>query len=263
MNDPFSKKLEDIRQEAEDSGMRVFYGYLAEERSVPSVHWNSENGGDWKKFFACARTVSANILYLNWAPFEQFEIDDSIAELESRTAEVDEEDNETKKLVSQIKSFQSKVGMICVIDLAFVANGVVHIYQETADWFDEFGNLVADDEDGDGDKTAKARPVSKAVLDRWATALASHPTYPTIKQHEYLFEKIAGEEFPKLPVYDILRRAEAIFQVDFKQQADEKLAGEIKGLRDQGLNIHAIAMKLGIPKERVSGLVSLMTPRKK
>jgi len=32
--------------------------------------------------------------------------------------------------------------LTCIIDLAFVSNSVVHIYQETANWFDEFEELL-------------------------------------------------------------------------------------------------------------------------
>jgi len=260
MNDPLSKTLEEIHEEAKGSGMRIFYGYLAEHNKVPAVHWNRENGGDWKKFFVCGRTLSATILYVNWAPFEQFEVDDAMSKLESEIAEDDDEEEETKKLLTQVRAFQSKVGLTCVIDLAFVANGMVHIYQETADWFDEFGDLIGDNDD-EGD-TEERRPIDKAVVNKWAATLASDPKYATSKQREYLLEKIAGDEFSKLPLYEILRRAETIFQVEFKQGAEEKLSQEIQELRNQGLNMNAIALKLGISRDRVSGLVPAV-PKKK
>src|SRR6266478_4662692 len=125
MADTLSKTLDEIRKEAEGSGIRIFCGYLAEGNNVPAVHWNRENGGDWKKFFVCARTLGANILYVNWAPFEQFEIDDALEKLESEITEATDE--ETKKVLSQVRAYQPKVGLTCVIDLAFVANGIVHI----------------------------------------------------------------------------------------------------------------------------------------
>jgi len=261
MNESLSKTLDEIRKEAEDSGMRIFYGYLVDEGHVPAVHWNRENGGDWKKFFVCARTLSANILYVNSALFEEFEIDDAVSKLESEIAEDDDEERETQKLLRQVRAFQPKVGLTCVIDLAFVASGIVHIYQQTADWFDEFRDLTGDDEDDD-DETEQRRPIDKAVVNNWATTLASDPKYPTTKQHEYLLEKIAGDEFSKLPVYEILRRAETIFQVDFKLAAEEKLTDEIQGLRSKGFNINAIALKLGISRERVSALMPV-NPRKR
>lgn len=259
VNDTLSKTIEAICKEAESNPLLIFYGYLAEESEVPSVHWNSERGGDWKKFLWCAKAFHARVLYVNWAPFEQFEIDDSISLLES-THEDGEEDEAAKKQVAQIRAFESKVGITCVIDLAFFANGVIHTYQETADWFDEFRDLVPDEDDDEADES---KPISKSDLRKWATTLASDARYCTSTQREYLLEQIAGAEFPQLPAYKILREAETIYQADFKQAAEEKLANEIQGLRDQGLNMKAISLKLGISQGRVSGLVSLMASKKK
>jgi hypothetical protein len=239
--------------------LQIFYGYLTEESEVPSVHWNSERGGDWKKFVECAKAFNAHILYVNWAPFEQFEIDDSIAALES-SPEDRAEDEETNKQMAQIRAFQSKVGMTCVIDLAFLTNGVIHIYQESADWFDEFSDLVSDEDD---DELDDPKSINKSDLRRWATALASDPRYCTSTRREYLLEQIAGAEFRRLPTYKILCESEAIYQTDFKQAAEEKLANEIQELRNQGLNMKAIGLKLGISQGRVSGIVSLMAPKKK
>src|SRR5260370_5108446 len=101
MNDPLSKMVEAVCEQAESNALQIFYGYLAEESEVPSAHWNSEHGGDWKKFVECAKAFNAHILYVNWAPFEQFEIDDAIVALDS-TPEGSEEDDETKKQWTQI-----------------------------------------------------------------------------------------------------------------------------------------------------------------
>jgi hypothetical protein len=260
MNDPLSITVEAICKEAGSNALQIFYGYLAGERGVPSVHWNSEHGGDWQNFLGCAKALNAHVLYVNWASFEQFEIDDSIEALES-TPEDSEVDEETKKQIAQIRAFQSKVGITCVIDLAFLADGVVHIFQETANWFDEFSELIPDD--NDDDEAEESKPINKSDLRRWATALASDPKYCTSTQREYLLQQIAGAEFPQLPAYHILREAETIYQTEFKQAAEEKLANEIQGLRNQGFNLKAIGLKLGISQGRVSGIVSLMAPKKK
>jgi hypothetical protein len=180
MNNPFSKKLEEIRKEAEGGGTRIFYGHLAEDSNVPTVHWNQENGGDWKKFLVCAKALSPKILYVSWAQFEQSQIDDAISKLESKITEDVEEDKETNKLLSQVRSFQSKVGLTYFIELVFIADAVVHIYEESTDWFDEFANLTNEDEDED-DQVEKTKPISKAVMDKWAAALASDPQYPIIQ----------------------------------------------------------------------------------
>jgi hypothetical protein len=259
MNDPLSKTVEAICKEAESNALQIFYGYVAGESGVPSVHWNSEHGGDWKKFVGCAKAFDAHVLYINWAPFEHFQIDDSISALESASEDGDEVE-ETTKQMNQLRSFKSKVGMTCVIDLAFFANGVGHIYQETADWFDEFSHLIPDEDD---DELDEPKSINKSDLRRWATTLASDPKYCTSTQREYLLQQIARAEFPHLPAYQILREAETIYQTEFKQTAEEKLTNEIQEMRNQGFNLKAIGLKLGISQGRVSGIVSLMAPKKK
>jgi hypothetical protein len=260
MNDPLSKTVEVICKEAESNALQIFTGYLAEESKVPSVHWNSDHGGNWKQFVGCAKAFDALVLYVNWAPFEQFQIDDSVSALELACEDGDENE-ESKRQIAQIRAFQTKVGLTCVIDLAFLANGVIHIYQETADWFDEFSELIPDD--NDDDEAEEPKPINKSDLRRWATALASDPKYCTSTQREYLLQQIAGAEFPKLPAYQILREAEPIYQTEFRQAAEEKLANEIQEMRNQGFNLKAIGLKLGISQGRVSGIVSLMAPKKK
>ena len=141
-----------------------------------------------------------------------------------------------------------------------LADGVVHIFQETADWFDEFSDLIPDEDD---DEAEEPKPINKSDLRRWAAALASDPKYCTSTQREYLLQQIAGAEFPQLPAYQILREAETIYQTEFRQAAEEKLANEIQELRNQGFNLKAIGFKLGISQGRVSGMVSLMAPKKK
>jgi hypothetical protein len=58
-------------------------------------------------------------------------------------------------------------------------------------------------------------------------------------------------------------RAETIFQADSTQAAEEKLKDGIRSLRDQALNLNAIALKLGISRDRVSGLVSAIPNKRR
>src|SRR5262249_38296581 len=99
-------------------------------------------------------------------------------------------------------------------------------------------------------------PSDRLIVAKWATALASNPKYFTSKSREYLLEKLAGAEFDGLPVYEILRRAEVIFEAEYRTVAEDRLREVIHRLRDEGLNLNGVAMKLGISRDRVSGLVS-------
>jgi hypothetical protein len=255
MNDPLAKTLDEISEAAKDSGLQIFFSPLLQNESL-TAEWSQRHGGDWKNFLACAKAVGANLLYLHWVPFEQFQIDDAAATIESDLARAGDSNDgtDTKKLLGHLRAFETKVGLTCVIELAFLASGVVHIYQGNADWYEDFEktfNGEIEDED-----EPDQQPIDKDTLNKWATALASDPKYMTSKQREYLLEKLAVDEFPKLPVFDVLTKAEAIFEVGFRQTAEEKLADEVRQLREQGLNLNAIAQKLRISRDRVSGIAS-------
>jgi hypothetical protein len=264
MNDPFSKKVEDIERAAKAAGLQIFYGWLGEESSVPSAHWNGTSGGSWDNFLACAKIAGANILYLNSAPFEQTQVDDAIEQIEREVAESEDKEDvssETNELITQIREFEAKVELICVIDLAFVAGGVIHIYHEGAEWFDDFVRLLPGEDEDDADDE-EVRP-DKTVVDKWANDLAGHPNYVTAKDRRYLLEKIAGEGFQRLPVYEILNRADTVFEAQFRPAAEQKLSEEIGTLREQGLNLEQIAVRLGISRNRVSGLAPAAPTKKR
>ncbi|MGO9589526.1 MAG: hypothetical protein ACLP3K_05700 [Candidatus Acidiferrales bacterium] len=260
MTDPLLTIVEEIRRSATSRGLTLFFGWLAEHEG-PAVHWNEDHGGDWKAFLECASSLSAKVVYLNWAPFEQFQIDDPVAALEAELGEggVSNDDTKTiKEKILQLRSFNEKVGLTCIIDLAFVVGGTVHLYQKTTDWYDEFSELLPDDDDED-QFAEEEKPLDSATVEKWARALAADPNYILRKgssQHLELLKKIAGDEAEKISTYGVLNRAQAIFQDEFRQDAERKLVEEIRQLREDGLNVNAVAIKLGISKDRVSGLLS-------
>jgi hypothetical protein len=89
--------------------------------------------------------------------------------------------------------------------------------------------------------------------------VANHPRYRTCKsndQREYLFEQLAGSEPVDVPIYEILSRAETIFQLEVKPELDRRLSEQARELRKQGVTLTGIAQKLGIPKDKVSGMLS-------
>ncbi len=264
MSDPLLEIVETIRQAAKISDLQIFFGRLSEFNG-PMAQWNDSRGGDWEAFLACATTLNTKVIYLNWNLFEQDDVDQAISAAESELLEAeanDEEAHEIKSRMNAINALISKIGSTCLIDLAFVTGGVAHTYRKTADWYDEFENLLGTN---DGESDEESEPADRAIVDRWARELAANPKYFGSKnpsQREYLLEKISGEEFTKLPVYEIFDRAETIFQMEFRQAAEEKLAEDIKQLKEKGLNLNAIAQKLGIPRDRVSGLLSAQKANK-
>jgi len=248
---------------AKGQGLVVFYGW-AHGDNQKTVYWNEDRGGDWQKFLECAKAVEAKVVYLNWAAFEEFQVDEAVAHLgEIAAAEGGAGIEQQSSLPSsqELEAYREKVGATAVIDLAFIHQDVVHIYECSADWFRSFEGLT-DGLEADSDETEDSFPervVDKTLVKKWASELANHPKFGakrTGDQREFLLESIAGSEIDGLPVGDILARADSIYQFDIKPKEEEHLRVEVRRLREQGLNMNAISVRLGISKDRVSGLLS-------
>jgi hypothetical protein len=260
--DVLLEKVKTIVSLANTQGLVVFYGW-AHGSDQKTVDWSEEHGGDWAKFLECAKAVEAKLLYLNWAPFEEFEIDEALERLERAVASGTGAGTEPNSLPSrrEIETYRHRVGVTAVIDLAFIHDDLVHIHQCYADWFQAFEKLTEGlEEDSDENEDSfPERVIDKALVKKWASELANHARFGAARtgdQREFLLEGIAGAEIDTLPVGDILARADSIYQFEIKPKEDERLRIEAGRLREQGLNLSAIALKLGIPKDRVSGLLS-------
>ncbi|MGA8150414.1 MAG: hypothetical protein WB952_05650 [Terriglobales bacterium] len=260
--DVLLEKVKAIINLANTQGLIVFYGW-AHGSDQKTVDWNEEHGGDCATFLECAKAVDAKLLYLNWAPFEEFQVDEALEHRESTTTagnKLGVEQPDTIPSRRQIEAYRDKVGITAVIDLAFVHENIVHIYQCYADWFETFQELTEGlevDSDENEDHFPE-RVVDKALVRKWASQLASHPKFGMARsgdQREFLLESIAGTEIDTLPVGDILARADSIYQFEIKPTEEERMRAKARELREQGLNINAIAVKLGISKDRVSGLL--------
>jgi hypothetical protein len=261
--DVLLEKVEAIVNAAKGHGIVVFYGW-AHGSDQKTVNWNEEHGGDWERFLECAKAAGARMLYVNWAPFEEFQVDEAVEQLE-RTATagrgLNTEQPDSVPSRREIEAYRDRVGVTAVIDLAFVHEDVVHIHQCFADWFQAFEELTEGlEEDSDeGEVSFPERVVDKALVKKWAWELANHAKFCAARtgdQREFLLESIAGGEIDTMPVGHILARADSIYQFEIKPKEDERLRIEAGRLREQGLNLSAIALKLGIPKDRVSGLLS-------
>jgi hypothetical protein len=261
--DVLLETVEAIVKAAKGQEIVVFYGW-AHGEDQKTVDWNEAHGGDWEKFLECAKAAGAKILYLNWAPFEEFQVDEALEHRERTVTAGSESGVEQANSVPSrrdIEAYRDKVGVTAVIDMAFVHEDLVHIHQCFADWFQAFENLTEGLEEGsdESEDFLPRRVVDKALVKKWASELANHAKFCAARtgdQREFLLESIAGTEIDTLPVGDILARADSIYQFEIKPKEDDRLRIEAGRLREQGLNLSAIALKLGIPKDRVSGLLS-------
>lgn len=253
--DPLATRVEQIRDHVKSLGISLFCGSVPYDEKR-TVYWDEEQGGDWKMFLECAKAAGAKIVYLHWETFEESELDEALA---TELANGESAHVEGESLRAQIEQFRDKAGLTASIHLAFVSDGISHIFYEAAEWFTRFAELTEDDsedEDRVAGREAKADP---ALIDKWARTLASHPKYSSCKsgdEREFLLEQLAGEAFSSLPLWPTLRRAETVYVMEIKEQEEERLGTQARELRNQGLNMNAIAKRLRISRDKVSGLLA-------
>ena len=255
MKDPLAATIDQIREQAKSLNLTVFYSSVPNDERR-TIHWNDDHGGDWKSFLECARNAGIKLVYLHWEIFEQSELDDALG---ADTENEESQDEEDEALIAQIEQFQDRVGLTACLEIAFINDGISHIFYESADWLSKFEELIADDSEEIEDFDVKEPKVDAAVVNKWARELASHPKYSGCKsgdEREFLLEQIAGTEFPKIPLWPTIRRAETIFAMEIKDQEEERLSAQAREMRRQGLNMNAIAKKLKISRDRVSGLLA-------
>ncbi len=254
-SDPLLKTVEDICAYAQDLGLAIFYGFAVDEEE--DIRWNEEHGGDWKKFLDTTKALGAKVLYLNWAPFEEFQVDEALEEVREAVHSSTSEGAEIEQREREIEKYRDKVGLTAVVDLAFALDGVFHIHQIFPQWFLAFEELRPEEEEPEEEPEEKE--LDKTLVKKWATILANHPQFATCKtygQRQYLLESLAKDEYETLPVGHVVSRAESIYLLEVRPKDEERLRNEARKLRSQGMTINAIALRLGISKDRVSALVA-------
>lgn len=258
--DTVLETLDEVFKWAKQQGFVLVYGW-PHGSEEGAVHWNEEHGGGWEPFLECAKALGARALYVNWAPFEGFQVDDALAAMGAQALEDDASDSDTAQIEErrrQIEEYRERVGLTAAIDLAFHCGGVWHRFQLAADWFATFSELTEEDEELDeGDLEESA--ADKAAVVKWASVLANAPEFGACKNHDqrgYLLEQLAGKEFDTLPVRDILRRAETLYVLEVRPRQEKRVREEATELRKQGLSVSQIAQKLAISRARVSALLA-------
>lgn len=255
-SDPLVNVIDEIVAQAQRDEFVVFYGFKEGPENA-TVVWNEERGGDWRKFLTAAKTLGARVVYLNWAPFEEFQVDEALIETSDEEGE-DSNDPDVDEHNQEVGVYRDKVGLIAQIDLAFMADGVTHIYRRSPEWFETFLQLTQEADEGP-DEDQPEPLADKKTIEKWARSLATEARFVGCKtqtQRLYLLEELAGDDYERLPGREVLRRAEMIFAFEVRPKVDEELRTKARALREQGLNLSAIAQKLGISRDRVSGLLA-------
>lgn len=241
--DPLLQVVKEIEDYCQTHEIIFCYGFLGSE-DQRIVYWDVKHDPDWRNFLLLAKSLQAKVIYFNLCTFEESELKEALSE-------------SAENAVADIESFSDKVGLLSCIKLIFIYDGVFHICEMENDWFAKFKKVVADIESLE-EEEEEDYEIDEAVVDEWAKKLANDPRYSTCKnktQRSYLLEQLAGKKYEDLPDWEILDCADKIYFLEVKANEDQRLKTEAIRLRDEGVNLNAIAQKLGISRTKVSGLL--------
>lgn len=265
MADDLRNTKERLISTINEAGLETFLGAYPSE-SVSEICWNSDLEPDPCNFVVLAKSLGAKIMYINWVVFSEDELTEATAPEPVEDHPVDHEDLSVDEQGDRLKEFTQYVGRVASVRAGFFLDGVFHVFEREAEWYQEFGKLIAAEESDErlqrGLESGHKSKLSKEVV-AWAEKLASDPRFETLDDEDqqcYLLRKLAGDQFENLPVGAIVKNAAIIYEVDIrpgKEEREEKeLLNQIQTLKSQGKSILAIAGKLGLPRDRVSMLLA-------
>lgn len=122
-SDQLRPVAQQIRDYLQEKGITVFSGGDCGDNNIEQVYWKQQNEGDWVSFLQCAQELGAKPIYFFVLEFSDLDLIDA----PSRAVE---------------RRFKNKVGQICVLELSFYFNGLMHSYRMVPSWFGEWENLT-------------------------------------------------------------------------------------------------------------------------
>jgi hypothetical protein len=255
-NDPLFDTVREVQEYCESRGLTVFSGFLTREHQTVAV-WNVARNRDWRAFLDLAASRSAALIYLDWVTFEDHHVDDAFIRGDD-SAEAAEAEPQVDEYNRELDGFRTHVGLTGVLEIAFWAAGVWHVFEWQAEWFAEFERLVDAWDEG----AYQPRRLPRTRLHDLANQLVNHPKYQVCRskaQRRYLLEQLLGREFEAVRASDvggILDRAEAMFELEIKPLERSYLRQRARELKAQGLSLDAIAGSLGVPRSAVKSLLA-------
>ena len=127
----------EILEYLEAGGFAIFHSTAGGLEGMPMVIWNTEEYPDYQMFLAAAKQVGAKLILFASSAFEETELEETIAELDS--CSMDRE--ERSEMESRLADMRDYEGLTCSLELAFDHESRFYVYELRPDWYDEFLNI--------------------------------------------------------------------------------------------------------------------------
>lgn len=133
--------------------MAVYHGYHRMPDAMIQVSWDTDRHPDFRQFVEAARRAGAKLIIFHQQPFAMDQIDGALDQLD----ECDFTREEKRSYEARLRKLQAYEGFTCSLELSFVHEGRVFIFEQHTDWYESFAEIVSEieaaseEEDEDGE----------------------------------------------------------------------------------------------------------------
>lgn len=133
--------LDTIRSEAESyiqqNGFLLYYSFARSEQS-PTVRWDTEHYPDFRGFLGIARELGVKLVTLHHHQLSATVIDAALEDMLASGFEFEEQ----RGLEKRLRELSAYDGFTCAVELAFIHEGTLYLFEVRAEWFDELNDLL-------------------------------------------------------------------------------------------------------------------------
>jgi len=136
--------LESLRAEIEahldQVELPVFFGYHRMPDPLVQVSWDTIRQPDYRLFLRAARQAGAKVIIFHQEAFALDKIDEALDQLEA----CDLAREEKRNYENRLRQLQAYEGFTCLLELSFVLDGHVYLFEQHTDWYEAFTDLVSE-----------------------------------------------------------------------------------------------------------------------
>lgn len=138
------QNLETIKAEMEaylkDSQMAVFQGFHRVPDAMTQVSWDTDRQPDFRPFLEAARRAGARLIIFHQQPFAMDQVDSALDQLE----DCDLTREEKRSYETRLRQLQPYEGFTCSLELSFVHEGRVFVFEQHTEWYESFADIVSE-----------------------------------------------------------------------------------------------------------------------
>jgi len=261
-DDPLRQEAQEVIAEATLLG---FIPYFSDDLSelwtegVPKdrllLRWDTGNGS-WRDFLQAGKGLGARVIYIETALFHW---EDVSASLEELGEEKGLEPSKLEETLKEAERFKNREGKVQDLVLAFLAEGVWHVYHHPADWVSQYQTLLSGLEEEE-EIAEEESGLSEEELERYSHQLAQCLPFGRSEKKNIRREiarRLFKDRLERLEphIEEIVETAIGIFETEVRPNKERALAQEAHRLMEGGLSRRKVGERLNLSWQKLNRLL--------